>query len=196
MYNIVIYDDKPTIINGLISYFESSNSIQIQASFTRAADLLCFLESNQTDLVLLEIKTHDEIGLKLISLIHDINTNIKIIVFTTHTKDFISEKCLNCGALSFLNKSISMDELEATLLNILASETQITITDHTHTLTKQEKIIVLHLAQGHTAKAIADILQVSPHTIHNQKNHLLLKFECANSTELIYKMVGYGFIRI
>lgn len=196
MYNIVIYDDKPTLIKGLISHFEFSNSIQIQATFTRAADLLCFLESNQTDLVLLEIKTHDEIGLKLISLIHDINNKIKIIVFTTHTKDFISKKCLNCGAHCFLNKSISMDQLQATLLNILASETQITYSEHTHTLTKQEKTIVLYLAQGHTAKAIADRLQVSPHTIHNQKNHLLGKFECANSTELIYKLIGYGFVKI
>lgn len=196
MYNIVIYDDKPTIINGLVSYFESSDSILIQACFTQVKDLLCFLENKQTDLVLLEIKTHDEIGLKLISLIHDIDNSIKIIVFTTLTKSFISEKCINCGAHGFLNKSISMNQLEINLLNILTSEAQITHTEYTHTLTKHEKSIVLHLAQGHTAKAIADILQVSPNTIHNQKNHLLKKFECANSTELIYKLIGYGYVKI
>ncbi|MBL0191897.1 MAG: response regulator transcription factor, partial [Saprospiraceae bacterium] len=63
-------------------------------------------------------------------------------------------------------------------------------------LTKREKEISQLMAKGLAAKEIADILGSSPNTINNQKNRLLEKFECTNSTELVVKLAQMGLMGI
>ena len=63
-------------------------------------------------------------------------------------------------------------------------------------LTKKEKEIALLLAKGLSAKEIADLLSSSVNTINNQKNHLIKKFNCNTSPELVAKLFRMGYIKI
>ena len=63
-------------------------------------------------------------------------------------------------------------------------------------LTPKEKDIVRYLARGMSAKEIAALTQSAVNTINNQKNHLLAKFECMNTTELISKLTLMGYMKL
>jgi DNA-binding CsgD family transcriptional regulator len=47
-----------------------------------------------------------------------------------------------------------------------------------------------------SAKEIAALTQTAVNTINNQKNHLLAKFECMNTTELISKLTLMGYMKL
>ena len=59
-------------------------------------------------------------------------------------------------------------------------------------LSRQEKIILTHLANGRSSKEIARELFISPHTIDTHRRHLLHKANCLDTTGMITyaKLVG------
>ncbi|MBK6497478.1 MAG: response regulator transcription factor [Saprospiraceae bacterium] len=52
------------------------------------------------------------------------------------------------------------------------------------------------LKQGKSSKEISEITCTSANTINNQKNHLIDKFCCSNSNELITKLISMGYLEI
>ena len=64
-----------------------------------------------------------------------------------------------------------------------------------HTLfTNREREILGNIAKGKTFAEIADILNISPHTINTHKKNILKKTDCNNTTELIARCVREGVI--
>ncbi|KJF44588.1 LuxR C-terminal-related transcriptional regulator [Draconibacterium sediminis] len=64
-----------------------------------------------------------------------------------------------------------------------------------HTLfTAREKEILSNVAKGKTFAEIAEVLNISPHTINTHKKNILKKTDCNNTTELIARCVREGVI--
>nr|WP_321358416.1 LuxR C-terminal-related transcriptional regulator [uncultured Draconibacterium sp.] len=64
-----------------------------------------------------------------------------------------------------------------------------------HTLfTTREKEILGNIAKGKTFAEIAEVLNISPHTINTHKKNILKKTDCNNTTELIARCVREGVI--
>ncbi|MBK9743621.1 MAG: hypothetical protein IPO94_11970 [Saprospiraceae bacterium] len=62
-------------------------------------------------------------------------------------------------------------------------------------LIKKRDIIQL-LKEGKSAKEISEITNTSINTINNQKCHLIEKFSCANTNELLLKLISMGYLEI
>ncbi|MDX8338398.1 LuxR C-terminal-related transcriptional regulator [Draconibacterium sp. IB214405] len=64
-----------------------------------------------------------------------------------------------------------------------------------HTLfTTREIEILANIAKGKTFAEIAEVLNISPHTINTHKKNILKKTDCNNTTELIARCVREGVI--
>lgn len=57
-------------------------------------------------------------------------------------------------------------------------------------LSQRENQVLMYLARGHTAKAIASILQLSPRTIEHHIENIKIKSNCSSKTQLIRKYYG------
>jgi DNA-binding NarL/FixJ family response regulator len=102
------------------------------------------------------------------------------------------------GVVGIVNKSKGLEELwQLVELAYLTTEYK---KKSSHSpppmLTPKEKDIVRYLARGMTAKEIAALTQTAVNTINNQKNHLLAKFECLNTIELITKLSQMGYMKM
>lgn len=60
--------------------------------------------------------------------------------------------------------------------------------------TPREKEILQNIALGKTFAEMADVLNVSPHTINTHKKNILRKTDCSNTTELIARCIRDGII--
>jgi DNA-binding CsgD family transcriptional regulator len=60
--------------------------------------------------------------------------------------------------------------------------------------TAREKEILKKIAEGETFIGIAQLLNVSPHTINTHKKNILKKTDCKNTTELIARCIRQGVI--
>ena len=61
-------------------------------------------------------------------------------------------------------------------------------------LTRREKEVLYHLAEGRLSKEIAALLNVSKYTIDSHRKNLLQKMKVSNTGELIKKSIKEGFI--
>lgn len=66
--------------------------------------------------------------------------------------------------------------------------------DYNELFTPREKEILSNISKGKTFGEIAEILNLSPHTINTHKRNILQKTDCKNTTELIARCVRLGII--
>lgn len=182
-------------------YFNSSKSYKIVASFQRSADILYYLKRHKVDIIITEILTHEELGTELISMIRKKAPKSWIIVYSSIAHNTIKEKCIKAGADLFICKTQNLPFLKNAITEIinlnknesnLASELKL----KNYSLTSKERIIIEYMINGMSSPEIAKKLSLSPNTINNQKNHMIKKFNCNTSIELVAKLFRQGYLKI
>ena len=123
MLNFVLCDDNLNLLDKLASMFESifiSNKIDATIAFStnKPKDLLDFVSSNKTDVVVLDIQLKSNInGLELAEKIRSINKSCYLIFTTGHMEYTLIAYKLK--TFDYLPKPITTERLEETVLRIL-----------------------------------------------------------------------------
>ncbi|MBK9722973.1 MAG: response regulator transcription factor [Saprospiraceae bacterium] len=195
--NIAIFDDQQLIIDSIVNLLQTKPDVNIIGTTTEKNTIMEILSTNNVDLLIADVLTEEEIGLGLFEDIQKKGFKTKIIVFSSISSEFIKDFLFNYGVLAFINKKEGLDQLWNTLqivsLNSYKMKPSKTIPPK---LTDKEKEIAGYLAKGLAAKEIALLTSNSTNTINNQKNHLLEKFNCTNSTELVTKLFQMGYLKV
>ena len=196
---IALFDDHPIILEGLSDYFSKKKGVKVVGTATKKAEVLALLEAHEIDILVSDVITDEELGLELFEEIQSRDLPTKVIVYSSLHGELVHNFLYEYGVVGIVNKSKGLDELwQLVELAYLTSEykKKNTTNDPPPMLTPKEKDIAKYLARGLTAKEIAALTQSAVNTIHNQKNHLLAKFECMNTTELMSKLTLMGYIKL
>jgi DNA-binding NarL/FixJ family response regulator len=183
---IAIFDDHEFVIDSIVTFLKQKPEVEIVGTAKNKHDILKLLS------------TQEEIGLSLFEEIQKKGFASKVIVFTNITSEFIKDYLFDYGVVAFLNKKESIENLWETIKVAYQNtkyQSQVS-TNLPPTLTLKEKEIVGFLAKGLAAKEIAILTNTSVNTINNQKNHLIEKFNCTNSTELAIKLIHMGYLKM
>jgi DNA-binding NarL/FixJ family response regulator len=195
---IALFDDHPLILDGLEHYFSKKEGVEVVGKVSDRNEVIQLLENNEIDILVSDIMTDEELGLELFEQIQQKNFNTKVIVYSSLHGDFVHNFLYEYGVVGIVNKSKGLDELwQFVELAYLTTEYKKKSSDSPPpTLSPKEKEIVKYLARGMAAKEIAVLTGSAFNTINNQKNHLLAKFECTNSTELVSKLTLMGYMKM
>ncbi len=195
MIKVAIFDDHPAILEALIKHFADIDGITIVGQFTESHAVLEFLKTEKVDFLILDILTEEELGLSLFEHVAENYKDIKVIAYTNVKSAFVHDVLRNGGVTAVVKKVEKLDVLSEIIL-----QNQVAISNESGfnslSITPKEKEIVHYLARGLTAREISDLTQNSINTINNQKNTLLEKFECSNTTVLILKLTQMGLIDV
>jgi DNA-binding NarL/FixJ family response regulator len=199
--NIIIFDDHQTIIDTLSVYFKNAKNYKVVGTFTKSKDILNFVKKNTADVIISDLLTDEELGTDLISMLRKNAPESIIIVYSAVTLDFIKESCVEAGADLCISKTDHIDTLHQGIQDILEArsiETEIPIKKKPFnmSLTLKERIIIDCMTKGMSSPEIAEKLGLSHNTINNQKNHMIKKFGCNSSTELVAKLFRQGFLKM
>jgi DNA-binding NarL/FixJ family response regulator len=195
---IALFDDHPIILDGLENYFSKKEGVKVVGKVSDRKEVIQLLEDNDIDILVSDIMTDEELGLELFEQIQEKNFKTKVIVYSSLQGDFVHDFLYEYGVVGIVNKNKGLDELwQFVELAYLTTEYKKRSNGSPPpTLSPKEKEIVKYLAKGMAAKEIAVLTGSAINTINNQKNHLLAKFECMNSTELISKLTLMGYMKI
>lgn len=197
--NIALFDDHPIILSGLKDYFSKKEEVVVVGTATQKQELLELLQSQDIDILVSDVITDEELGLELFEEIQKRGYKVKVIVYSSLQGDLVHNFLYEYGVVGIVNKSKGLDELwQLVELAYLTSEykKKTETLSVPPTLTAKEKEIAKYLARGMAAKEIAMLTQSSVHTVNNQKNHLMAKFDCMNGTELVMKLTQMGYIAL
>lgn len=117
---VVILDDHAVVQHGISSYLTQRNDIAVVASFAKSRDLICWLEGNHADVVLLDyILGPGEIdGLNLVKLISTRFPECKILMTSSSDTPATVSMSMRAGALGFFGKSESLSKLADAIFTV------------------------------------------------------------------------------
>lgn len=197
MYNIVAFDDHPLVTESLKNILNDEDSNLYYVSFNTIKETKEYLANNEVHYLISDLIADESPGIDLIKSTLAEYSDVRVIVYSGVTNDFIISTLDQMGISAFISKTQNPRAIKEFILNdrsktrdIIDKAIQI------QKLTSREKEIVTDLVKGLSSKQIADKFDVSVNTINNQKNGLLKKYECANSTELIAKLAKLGYISL
>jgi DNA-binding NarL/FixJ family response regulator len=198
MMKIALFDDHPIILDGLRDYFSKKKDVEVVGTATKKAEVIALLESQEIDILVSDVITDEELGLELFEEIQSRAFPTKVVVYSSLQGELVHNFLYEYGVVGIVNKSKGLEELwQLVELAYLTTEYKKKNSDAPPPmLTPKEKDIARYLARGLTAKEIAALTQSAVNTINNQKNHLLAKFECMNTTELMSKLTMMGYLKM
>jgi two-component system capsular synthesis response regulator RcsB len=195
---IALFDDHPIIIEGLKSFFSKQEGVEIVGTASQKSEVIALLTTQEVDILVSDVMTDEELGLELFEEIQAMNIETKVIVYSSLQGDLVHNFLYEYGVVAIVNKMKGLDELwQMVEVAYLTTEYKKKDSDEPPpALSPKEKEIVRYMARGMAAKEIAVLTGSAVNTINNQKNHLLAKFECVNSTELISKLTQMGYMKL
>lgn len=196
---IALFDDHPIVIDGMYNYLSQKQGVVVVGTTTQKSEVIALLEAQDIDILVSDVLTDEELGLELFEEIQRRNFKTKVVVYSSLQGELVQSFLYEYGVVGIVSKNKGLEELwQVVELAHLTAEYKKKNTKNLPPpmLTPKEKEIARHLARGLAAKEIAALTNNAVNTVNNQKNNLLAKFECVNTTELVMKLTMMGYLKL
>ncbi len=196
---IIIADDHSIVRRGvvmLLNRLNINNNIIESSTFD---EVLKICDNEEPELIILDINLPGGNSSKMISDILVRQPHCKILVFTSYEEDVYAEAFLQLGALGYVNKLSSEDDIETAIQTTLTNKTFISkafaqklkerrpgkSTNPIKSLSERELEIGRLLAKGKGNLDITQELGLKASTISTYKQRMFFKLNVSNIADLI-----------
>lgn len=203
---VLLVEDERILRDLLKDEIGESPRIEVIGEAGNGADALEQASELQPDVVVLDLNLPDMNGLQVIRELSNSGLESKILVLTGFGPSRAAES-LRAGATGYLAKSADAETLIETIQTVAGGRTSIPEelrdqvvedlikADHTPSLSTREAEVLQLLAEGDTANAIAEKLQVSDETVRTYVRRLRTKLAAKTQAEAVAKALRLGLLR-
>lgn len=201
---IMLVDDHDMVRVGLKTYISLDPRFAIIAEASNGQEALAKLEEMQKDdqpnVMLLDLSMPVMNGIETVQAMGQRFPNVKVVMLTSFLEEEKVVQAIEAGALSYVLKTVSSDQLIEVITNAAAgiptmnSEISLALTrglrqrsnqeDDDEGLTIREKEVLLLIADGKTNKEISEELFISIKTVKTHVSNLLMKCGMDDRTQL------------
>ena len=86
MYKVIAVDDEQNALNRFERLIAQDNRLELLRTFTKPADAIDFIKSNQVDIAFLDIEMPEMTGLELAECLMDVNPYLEIVFVTAYNQ--------------------------------------------------------------------------------------------------------------
>lgn len=204
MKKILIADDHSIvrlgasiIINNKFKNSDIINAITIDEVYEN-------LRKSNFDLLLLDINMPGGNNIKVIKEILALQSDLKILVFSSYDENIYALRYIEAGAAGYLNKNTAMEELANAIQSIedrgkymsdaikdlyvqklTTTKSSLDKTNPLFKLSNREMDVAKHLIEGHGILEVSQLLKLSSSTVSTYKSRIFEKLGANNIPELI-----------
>jgi DNA-binding NarL/FixJ family response regulator len=199
---ILLVDDHEVVRLGLAVLLEDNPGVRIVGEAGSGQEALEACERLRPDLVILDIRLPDQLGVKVCRQIVKRWPHIKVIILTSFANDDLIAEAISAGATGYVLKQVGNEELlraveavrhgEALLdpqvtqrvLRRMRQTERLLDASAFRDLSHRELEVLLLVSQGRSNREIAESLSLSEKTVRNHVSNLLNKLDMSNRIEL------------
>ena len=209
---VMIVDDHAAIIGMMTQVVESLPGFKVVGSALDSGSSIAICREQPVDIIILDLVLPGVSGLALLTELVALRPDAKVLIFTGNLNPAAMRGAIAAGVLGVVEKMASLEIFRAALQSVaigqvyygplagdlikgLVSRKQpdvgrASLAD----LTKREKTVLCHVAQGMSSKEISVKLGVSVHTVINHRTNLMKKTGLRRIAQLSLFAAQYGLI--
>jgi NarL family two-component system response regulator LiaR len=204
VWNVLIVDDHEMVRMGLKTYLMLDSRYEVIGEASGGPEALRQLtqggyDGRLPDLVLMDLMMPEMDGVEATRALLAQFPQLRIIILTSFLEDDKVVEAIEAGAVSYVLKTVSADELiyamQGALRNmpVMSGDVSQALTrglrkrsvqSEDEGLTEREREVLLLIAEGRSNKEIGDELHISVKTVKTHVSNLLMKCELEDRTQL------------
>lgn len=210
---ILLGDDHTLVRQGFRKILEERPDWEVVAEASDGRDAVRQASAAQPDLAILDI------GMPLLNGIEATRQMVRrlpamrVLILSMHADEAYIIQALKAGARGYMLKDSADTDLIRGVKAVAAGKSFFSpavakvmlddyvrhlaesgMTDRFESLSEREREIFQLIAEGHSNKAIAELLSISPATVETHRAHILQKLDVHNAAELVLYAVRRGVI--
>jgi NarL family two-component system response regulator LiaR len=204
---VMIVDDHDMVRRGLATFLRVDPGLELVGEARNGAEAVQMCEHLQPDVILMDLVMPEMDGSAATQAIRARWPGIQVIALTSFQERELVRQALRAGAISYLLKNVSMDDLSGAIRmafagrSTLAPEaTQALIQDAGQgvllevDLTPREIEVLALLVEGLSNPAIAARLSITRSTARAHVSHILSKLDASNRAEAVALALRHGLL--
>lgn len=196
---IVIADDHPLMRAALKEAVRARiDRVEIAEAASAAALHELLAGQHDVDLVLLDLRMPDSKGFSALVQLRTRFPEIPVVVVSATEDGAAINRAIVLGAAGYIAKSAPVETVGKTLIDVLAGHvvrppaadaSNATTDEELHrfrrlrTLTPQQFNVLVMIAEGHSNKTVANLMQISESTVKAHITGILLKLDLQRRTQ-------------
>jgi two-component system response regulator DevR len=184
---VVVVEDHEITRNGIVAVLQRAG-IETVASVGTAGEADGVVEKHKPDVVLLDIRLPDELGILTLRRIRQGFPEIPVLILTSHGYPSLARAAVSSGAAGFILKRIDSRRLAESVRRVARGETVYddelasileggaeTLDPRLARLSPRQREVLAYLGEGLTNREIAAHLSLSEKTVKNYVSAILEK---------------------
>ena len=203
---VLLADDHVLVLEGFRRILQEQ--YELVGTVGDGYALLAVAKTVQPDIVILDISMPLLNGIDTAAQLKKICPTAKIIVVTMHAGADYVRSAFEAGASAYVLKGSAVDELDQAIGAVLRGHSYITplITkelvdvylsapsEKPRDLTPRQREVLQFLAEGRTAKEIANLLHITSRTVEFHKGQILEQLNLKTTADLIKYALTHGIV--
>ena len=204
---VLLVDDHMMVRRGLATFLKIFDDLELAGEAADGKTALQLCAQVRPDVVLMDLVMPEMDGATATRAIRQQFPEVQVLALTSFKEEERVQNVLQAGAIGYLLKDISADDLAEAIRAAhagratLASEAAQALVHATtqspvpgHDLTERERVVLALLVEGLNNTQIAGKLYVSPSTIKSHVSNILSKLGVASRTEAAALALRHGLV--
>ncbi len=197
---VMLVDDHAMLRRGLAAFLLAQDDLELVAEASDGAEAIQLCERVHPDVILMDLIMPQMDGALATTAIRKNHPEIQVIVLTSFKEEHLVQGALKAGAIGYLLKNVSADELANAIRNahqglpvlapeaarvLIHSAAQRDLPALGHDLTDREREVLQLMVKGMDNNQLAEALVVSASTVKFHVSRVLSKLQVGNRTEAV-----------
>jgi NarL family two-component system response regulator LiaR len=204
---VLIVDDHAMLRRGLVTFLLSFDDLELVGEAANGVEALRLCDQVQPDVVLMDLVMPEMDGSTATRAIRQRHPQVQVIALTSFREEELVQGALEAGAIGYLLKNASADELADAIraahagqptLAPEAAEALIHAATHLpalgQDLTPREREVLALMVEGLRNAKIAERLTVSPSTVKFHVSRILSKLGVSSRTEAVAMALQHNLV--
>jgi NarL family two-component system response regulator LiaR len=209
MIRVMLVDDHNVVRSGLATFLKAYDDLELVGEAKNGLEALNLCRKNKPDVILMDLKMPEMDGIAATRAILADYPDIKIIAMTSFEEEELVHGVLAAGAISYLLKNVSSDELSKAIRDAasgrstLSPEAARVLVQATrpanqpgYDLTEREREVLNLVVQGQSNQQIAETLVISITTVKAHISSILSKLQVSSRVEAIAFAIKHKLVSL